>query len=173
MSERVSKLDEVQLPVVEYALQTLKTGSGGPVVVLCERIPTMELMSITGMTPGAAPQLARLEDMPPEEEVQRISHYARPVVVAGTALRGENGALVRPAFSEDGRPGTIPLRYIGEPDLLGMFKEIMRLSNWWTEASQAAAFRDENGAGSPGGAGDMAAGQGGGEAAERAAAGTD
>jgi len=110
--------EEIALPAGErdVALADLFTKDGAPVVVRCFRLSALELFAL------ARPQI------PTEPDFETL-HRVLPLIEAGTALAGENGELVRPAFwFKHEKAGAVPGGALSMRDIATLFQTISELS---------------------------------------------
>lgn len=157
MSEKkATSVLEIDLPHTMVELQDLKTLSGAPVVVRCERPDAIEMFRVSQMLPGAMitnGEPVRPDLISAEERIELVRNYAPPLIMAGTALEGAEGVLIRPAFTWSGHPHSIPGSALSARDLMLLADTVASLAGYGSTSQSEVAFRDgdgEGGGGSPG-----------------------
>lgn len=164
--EEVTQAGDFVDPRVAVELESVKTRSGVPVCVLCERVGEIDFLRITESLPGGQPLEAVL-DKATSGDMEMARALARPVIEAGTALQTEKG-LQRPGVSFRNPPaeGAVPGGFMSDGDMLNLFKTIMVISGYMEEADEVS-FRDGDTKGVDAGGGSVVAGEGGGEVPAR------
>lgn len=143
----------VLLPVEEFTLSSLKTSSGNPVRVRCERVDTLEVLRILKCLPGG------FESLEPgrfgiEEIAQKFRPFGSLLIERGTVIVREDGSLQRGAFSyERELPDTIPVRLLDSVDFLKLAMCHLKLCGYLGGAADEASFLSGEPGGEGGGAG--------------------
>lgn len=147
--------DDVVLPVAVVELSSLKTKSGKPVRVRCERIDELAVAAVLKSWPGRGPgetSDATLTD--PEEMLREVNRFAAPLIEQSTVLLKSDGSEVRPAFYYTSTPpveGSIAGRMLLQADVVMLVSTIMQLCGYGGAAQ--TTFHDGVGAGGADGLG--------------------
>lgn len=176
MNDQITRASDVALPIEIVTLEHLRTLAGEPVQVRCEMLDEVTMADLLG-PPGARPSQAGEAADDPEisaglddTKIRRINDSAPILLPAATALLGDDGALIRPAFyftDAQKVPGAIDGRYLRLADRALLVSSILKLSGLGGAAG--AEFHGGKREGGGNGVGDLAPGEGDGDTAAPAA----
>lgn len=181
----VSRASDVVVPVRTVELKHMRT-KAGPVRVQCEAVDEVIVLKVRRALPGLHPPKSGVEEVKDEllgetpkptrsveealddaiENAETLKRMAPPLIEAGTALLGDGGEWVRPAFYFDEatprHPQSIPGRLLRVDDIEALVTAILQCGDFGAvegDAPESGGFPDGDGVGADGGVGTPSAGE--------------
>lgn len=166
MEANVTRASDIALPQRIVELKHLKTRAGEPARVQCEAVDELVVAEMFG-PPGARPESVSQGGERDREAETRLLLACSPAMVhVATALAGDDGGEIRPAFHCDEAhavSGSFPWRMVRFEDKLDVILAILELSG--VGGAAGAAFHGSEREGSGDGVGIVAPGESDGNAA--------
>ena len=142
---RPSALADVALPVRMVRLKHLKSATGEPIVVQCERLEPLRIFEIVEALPGwKGDVVGSTSDADAREQMRKFRPLGERLIEAGCALLDSYGRPQRRAFSFSDDAGTsVPGRFLDTDDFMLLANTILELGGYAGGAATEGSFPSE------------------------------